>query len=685
MTLMVTAPSSPTMAGPAAFDESAMQQLQAEQQTLLDTIDELRNLGLSNVLHLPQIVVVGDQCAGKSSVLEAISRVRFPIKDGICTRFPTELVLRQSQSRHTKVEVRAPGDSPDKNHSFNRAGFTQDDLPAIIEEAKQHMGITAESTKISDHVLRVEISGPDVPQLTLVDLPGFFQNDTESQDIAGIEVANRLAESYMRQENSIILAVISAQYALSAHKVLRFAKKLDPERERTLGIITKPDKVDKDSNTEETYLRVVQNNETSHQLALGWHVLRNRAPRETTWTDEQRDGEEKRFFESGVWSAISSQNFGIDTLRKKLSRVLLGHIQRTLPGLVTKIQDHISSRQTRLEKLGDQRSSTKDVRKYLSSISSRYHGVAREAVQGRYGDAFFDVVHPGPEPGYLDSRIPKLRALVRDLNRVFYFLIKNEGATRHIQWGGEGGSTASSDDGEASANGGTPPATSPPEVPLPEHLDQLKDYYQLDPRVEISVEALTDELDRKASENQGVEFPGSSNDRLALDLFRKQSKSWGGLAKQHVKLVAKVTREFAVKVVEHVVEPDSKTSEAIVKDLVTPYFDEKEKVLKAKVEELLKHYRDGYDPQPTMYDEFVERVTERRNKRLVKHMAHQTEDVKAGGKDSREALLHVFMHVLKTSKTSKFDAEHTIDVAITYYEVTVGWLCGGEIRPLSHC
>lgn len=364
-------------------------------------------------------------------------------------------------------------------------------------------------------------------------------------------------------------------------------------------------------------------------------MLRNRAPRETTWTDEQRDGEEKRFFESGVWSAISSHKFGIDTLRKKLSRVLLGHIQRTLPGLVTKIQDHISSRQTRLEKLGDQRSSTKDVRKYLSSISSRYQGVAREAVQGRYGDAFFDVVHPGPEPGYLDSRIPKLRALVRDLNRVFYFLIKTEGATRLIRWGGEGDSTASSDDGEASANGGTPPATSPPEIPLPEHLDQLKDYYQLDPRVEISVEALTDELDRKASENQGVEFPGSSNDRLALDLFRKQSKSWGGLAKQHVKLVTKVTREFAVKVVEHVVEPDSKTSEAIVKDLVTPYFDEKEKVLKAKVEEILKHYRDGCDPQPTRYEEFVERVTERRNKRLVKHMAHQTKDAKAGNPSAR--------------------------------------------------
>ncbi|KAK0743447.1 hypothetical protein B0T18DRAFT_392225 [Schizothecium vesticola] len=445
-------------------------------------------------------------------------------------------------------------------------------------------------------------------------------------------------------------------------KVLREAKKHDPKRERTLGIITKPDKLDEDSPTEQLYLRLAQNDEASHKLALGWHVLRNRAPREITCTDEERDEEEKRFFDSGVWSAISSHDRGVDTLREKLSHVLLGHIQRKLPGLVTKIEDHINNRQTRLKKLGDQRSSTEDVKKYLINISSRYQRVAREAVQGRYGDEFFGGLYPGPESSYEDRRVRKLRALIRDLNRAFYFVLKTRGARRHILWVGDEDTTAGADDDRASKNDANPPETSPPK-----YLEPLVGLYKVGERIEISIEDLTDELDRMASENQGVEFPSSSNDKIALNLFRDQSQSWEPLANQHVDLVTHFARGFAEKIVSHVVGPDSKTSEAVVKNLVTPYFDEKHAVLRAKVVELLQHYKQGYDPQPTMYDDFVDRVTERRDKRLIEHMIPRIEDANPGGERSREALLDV----LKTSKISEFNAEHTIDNAITYYEMSL--------------
>ncbi|CAF1162122.1 unnamed protein product, partial [Rotaria sp. Silwood1] len=40
---------------------------------------------------LPQIVVVGDQSVGKSSILEAISGVELPRAQNICTRCPLEL------------------------------------------------------------------------------------------------------------------------------------------------------------------------------------------------------------------------------------------------------------------------------------------------------------------------------------------------------------------------------------------------------------------------------------------------------------------------------------------------------------------------------------------------------------------------------------------------------------------
>ena len=67
-----------------------------DQLDLLDSVDCLRSQGISHYISLPQIIVCGDQSSGKSSVLEAISGVSFPIKGNLCTRFPTELVLRKT-------------------------------------------------------------------------------------------------------------------------------------------------------------------------------------------------------------------------------------------------------------------------------------------------------------------------------------------------------------------------------------------------------------------------------------------------------------------------------------------------------------------------------------------------------------------------------------------------------------
>jgi GTP1/Obg family GTP-binding protein len=59
-------------------EEHAFRELQSEQSEPLDVIDQLRTQGLGRLVELPQLIVCGDQSSGKSSVLEAISRVRFP-------------------------------------------------------------------------------------------------------------------------------------------------------------------------------------------------------------------------------------------------------------------------------------------------------------------------------------------------------------------------------------------------------------------------------------------------------------------------------------------------------------------------------------------------------------------------------------------------------------------------------
>ncbi len=61
-----------------------------EYKRLLDIIDEVRKFDINHILQIPQIVVCGNTSAGKSSVLEAISHIKFPRGDNVCTRYVTE-------------------------------------------------------------------------------------------------------------------------------------------------------------------------------------------------------------------------------------------------------------------------------------------------------------------------------------------------------------------------------------------------------------------------------------------------------------------------------------------------------------------------------------------------------------------------------------------------------------------
>src|SRR6201996_1884547 len=76
-----------------------------DHRDLLDIIDTLRSKGFSRYVDLPEIIVCGDQSAGKSSVLEAISGMSFPTKDNLCTRFATELVLRRDATSGVKISI----------------------------------------------------------------------------------------------------------------------------------------------------------------------------------------------------------------------------------------------------------------------------------------------------------------------------------------------------------------------------------------------------------------------------------------------------------------------------------------------------------------------------------------------------------------------------------------------------
>jgi len=271
-----------------------------DHRDLLDIIDSLRSQGVSHYIDLPEIIVCGDQSTGKSSVLEAISRMPFPTKDGVCTRFATELVLRRGPDVvNTEVSI-TPGESrfgEDKERLESwqpGANIDTDGLGAVTEEAKHVMaGPTAASTttggggEFFDDILRIELTGPELPHLTMVDLPGLFRRGNKEQSDADVDIVRDMVERYMARPRSIILTVVSAKYDYVLQDVTLMAKRADPEGLRTMGLITKPDTLDVGSDSESYFVRLAQNVE--EELRLGWHVLKNRRFEERHVSSAERD------------------------------------------------------------------------------------------------------------------------------------------------------------------------------------------------------------------------------------------------------------------------------------------------------------------------------------------------------------------------------------------------------------
>ncbi|KAI1073392.1 P-loop containing nucleoside triphosphate hydrolase protein [Whalleya microplaca] len=642
-----------------SLDSAALEQLHGEQKRLLDTIDDLRKHGIDRFVDLPQIIVVGDQSSGKSSVLEAISRVRFPVKDGLCTRFATELVLRTSSQTRVDVRIQASPFSNKAGHQFNERTFDKDELPRIIEIAKAKM--LEGSASFSEDVLRVEISGPEVPHLTLVDLPGFYHSEDENQSAAGRDIVDRLVERYMARKNSIMLAIISARNQIILQKVLSKVKRYDKINERTLGIVTKPDTLTSGSQDEQNFIRLAKNMDRSHELSLGWHVLRNRSDTEGSYTDEQRDQKELDFFESGLWSGVPSKNRGAETLRKKLSTILLGHIRENLEHLIENIEEHIHNRKHKLKKLGEPRSTPRELRAHLDKFAAQFHILSLHAVEGNYVDEFFGGLYPGSGAfSTSDSRIKKLRALVRDLNRAFAYILATKGSRRIITANkpkgvavGEGLSEKAEEDGS--------------NINLPSFLQPLADQYHFGSPETVSFESIAGELESLSSANQGNEFPGTSNDRLAVKLFQDQSQPWKMIARRHIQLMLQVTKAFIEKLVGHIAGPNERTCHAILSGIVDPFFDKKYIALETKLQELLYHFESGH-PQP-LDTEFRQFLARRRQKDIS---MNAVEDLLASRPDLfTQKALEELRTTTKPKYLSEFGVDDLIDKAETYYEMSL--------------
>ncbi|GAD94931.1 dynamin family protein [Paecilomyces variotii No. 5] len=625
-------------------EDDALRQLQQQQSKLLDTIDELRGIGVGGLIDFPQLIVCGNQSAGKSSVLEAISRVRFPTNHSICTRFATEFILRQSPSPKTKISIE-PGpsrtDSSERQRlqSFSHEGFSSgNDLPALIEKAKEHMGITDSANSVpSDDVLKVELSGPGKPELTLVDLPGL---DYSSQDQAfqAVNIVRGLAEKYMSDSRSIILAVISAKSDYHLQEVLKICQRFDQKRERTIGIITQPDVLEANSDAEDTYIRLIQ--KKCVHLELGWHCVRNRSFETRDISDEERDEREKEFFKQGRWTTLPRESVGIDSLRRRLSSILLGHIRRNLPGLIADIQEKVTHREKKLLKLGPSRSTIQQQRGYLLNVSSGFERIIAQALNGTYADDFFGGLYDATSVE--DFR--RLRAVIRQLNEFFAEAMAIRGCRREI-------------------------IDSYLFVPEKQY-DLANPYMEGWKPTPVLRDVLQGEISDQASRNRGIELPGNINQLVVGGLFRDQCTPWEGLGREHLLKAWESARYFVLLVLQHLT--DDHTYALLFNSVFGPEFERLKEKLLDKLNELTAYTKRGR-PLP-VGKSFLTRVQKTRSDRQLKFLRKKLAGDQAvigvgSGSFTMESIKKATAEL--ESSRGEFAADDIIDQMQAYYDTAV--------------
>src|SRR5271156_1485508 len=95
---------------------------------------------------------------------------------------------------------------------------------------------------VSDDPTQLNIYSPHIPNLTLIDLPGYIQINDKDQPETLKEKIAQLCEKYIKDTN-IILAISAADVDLANSTALRASRKVDPNGLRTIGVITKMDLV----------------------------------------------------------------------------------------------------------------------------------------------------------------------------------------------------------------------------------------------------------------------------------------------------------------------------------------------------------------------------------------------------------------------------------------------------------
>ncbi|KAM0847010.1 hypothetical protein ACQ4PT_055306 [Festuca glaucescens] len=264
--------------------------------------------------------------SGKSSVLESIvGRDFLPRGSGIVTRRPLVLQLHKTNEGQE--------DYAQFLHNPKRR-FT--DFALVRKEIEDETDrLTGRTKQISPVPIHLSIYSPKgtIPM---------GQPESIAQDI------ENMVHLYVDKPNCIILAISPANQDIATSDAIKLARDVDPTGERTFGVLTKLDLMDKGTDA----LDVLEGR--AYRLQHPWVGIVNRSQADINKNVDMilARRKEQEFFESSPEYAHLASRMGSEYLAKLLSQQLEAVIRARIPSITSLINKTIDDLESEMDHLG---------------------------------------------------------------------------------------------------------------------------------------------------------------------------------------------------------------------------------------------------------------------------------------------------------------------------------------------
>ncbi|RYQ88146.1 hypothetical protein Ahy_B09g095529 isoform G [Arachis hypogaea] len=271
---------------------------------------------------LPSVAVVGGQSSGKSSVLESIvGRDFLPRGSGIVTRRPLVLQLHQVE-----------GDAQDYAEFLHMPGRKLTDFALVRKEIQDETDrLTGKTKQISPVPIHLSIYSPK-----------------EGQQESIVQDIENMVRSYIEKPNCIILAISPANQDIATSDAIKIAREVDPSGERTFGVLTKLDLMDKGTNA----LDVLEGR--SYRLQHPWVGIVNRSQADINRNVDMifSRRKEREYFATSPEYGHLAHKMGSEYLAKLLSQYLESVIRAQIPSIISLINKTIEELEAEMDRIG---------------------------------------------------------------------------------------------------------------------------------------------------------------------------------------------------------------------------------------------------------------------------------------------------------------------------------------------